>query len=268
MDEYIKRLITAEHAARQAGKYLIEVLPEKRDIDKKGIINLVTEVDRNSEKLIHEIITGHFPEDGFLAEEGTKSSPDKKGGSEFTWIVDPLDGTTNYAHRLPIFCVSIAIVKKGIPCVGCIYNPVLDECFTAQKEKGAFLNGKPIRVSTTDKLIDSLLATGFPYDIRESDDDNLDNFAMFYKKAQAVRRAGSAALDIAYLACGRFDGFWEFKLSSWDIAAGIVIVEEAGGVVSKFNGEPVDIFKGEILASNGLIHSQMLKILEMTKKQR
>lgn len=268
MDKYIKRLITAEHAARQAGKYLLEVLPEKRDIDKKGTTNLVTEADRHSEKLIHEIITEHFPEDEFLAEEGTKSRSDKKNGSEFTWIVDPLDGTTNYAHRFPIFCVSIAIVKEGIPNIGCIYNPILNECFTAQKGKGAFLNGKPIRISTTQKLIDSLLATGFPYDIRESDDDNLDNFAMFYKKAQAVRRAGSAALDLAYLACGRFDGFWEFKLSAWDIAAGIIIVKEAGGKVSQFNGEPVDIFKGEILASNGLIHSQMQELLEKARKNR
>lgn len=268
MDEYTKRLILAEHAARQAGKYLLEVLPEKRDINKKGTVNLVTEADRHSEKLIHKIITDAYPDDRFLAEEGTKSKFAKQGASELTWVVDPLDGTTNYAHRFPIFCVSIAIVKEDIPQIGCIYNPTLNECFTAQKGKGAFLNGKPVRVSTTENLNDSLLATGFPYDIRESDDDNLDNFAMFYKKAQAVRRAGSAALDLAYLACGRFDGFWEFKLFAWDIAAGIVIVKEAGGRVSQFNGEPVDIFKGEILASNGLIHSQMQELLEKARRIR
>jgi len=259
MKDCSNRLKLAEYAAMEAGKYLLKVLPEKRDIGKKGVVDLVTEADRNSEKLIHEIITGEYPDDRFLAEEGTKSG----SGSELIWIVDPLDGTINYAHRFPVFCVSIALVKNNVPRVGCIYNPNLDERFTAVKGNGAFLNGQPIHVSNNDKLIDSLLATGFPYDVRESENDNMNNFVMFYKKgAQAVRRAGSAALDLAYTACGRFDGFWEFKLHAWDIAAGILLVEEAGGKATDFKSGNVDLFKGEVLASNGRIHQRMQDVLE------
>lgn len=263
MDSFDDRMKIAIKAAKEAGKYLMEVLPQDREIDKKGVIDLVTEADIKSEKMIHEIITHTYPDDRFLAEEGTITD----SGSDLIWIVDPLDGTVNYAHRLPFFCVSIALVKENQPLLACIYNPNLDECFTAMKGNGTYLNGKPAHVSTTNKLIDSLLATGFPYDIRESEADNINNFIMFYKKgAQAVRRAGSAALDLAYTACGRFDGFWEFKLHAWDIAAGILLVEEAGGKITDFTGGEVDLFKGEVLASNGLIHSQMQKILAEAEK--
>jgi len=252
-------------AAKRAGIYLMEALEQKRDINKKGIVDIVTDADRGAEMIIHNIISEEYPDDEFLAEEGTQD----KGSSGLMWIVDPLDGTTNYAHRFPVFCVSIGLVKEGVPQAGCIYNPNLDELFTAQKGEGAFLNGEPIRVSTNEQLINSLLATGFPYDIRESDQDNMNNFYAFYKDgAQAVRRAGSAALDLAYTACGRFDGFWEMKLRAWDISAGILLVEEAGGQVTDFSGGPVDLFKGEVLASNGKIHATMQKVLEEAAKKR
>jgi myo-inositol-1(or 4)-monophosphatase len=247
----------AEAAARTAGKYLLSKFRSTLRIEKKGVIDLVTDVDRESEKLIKEIITNEFPDHQFLAEEGEKAISD----SEFLWLVDPLDGTTNYAHGFPVFCVSIALLENGHINTGCIFNPILDECFTAVKGKGARLNNKAIKVSGTPKLTDSLLATGFPYDIRESDDDNINEFAAFAKSARAVRRAGSAALDLAYVACGRFDGFWEFKLAPWDLAAGIIMVLEAGGKVSSYAGGNYDLFSGEALASNGLIHSQMLDVL-------
>ena len=182
-------------------------------------------------------------------------------------MVDPLDGTTNYAHGFSVYCVSIALLKNGKIILGCIYNPTLDECFSAEAGRGAFLNGLSISVSKTDNLDDSFLATGFPYDIRESDDDNLAEFSAFVKSSLAVRRAGSAALDLAYLACGRFDGFWEFKLAPWDIAAGILIIEEAGGKVTSYSGGKYDIYKGEVLASNGLIHEQMTEILRKVRSK-
>jgi myo-inositol-1(or 4)-monophosphatase len=258
MIDYTEKLAVAKKAALEAGKYILKAMPEKHHIDKKGIVNLVTEVDRGAEKIIYRIITEAFPQDRFIAEEG--SSNDGKSG--LVWYVDPLDGTTNFAHRLPHFCISIGLVEAGIPVAGCVYNPNLDECFTAAKGQGAFLNDKPIHVSQVENLTDSLLATGFPYDLRDSSEDNLVNFALFYKNCQAVRRAGAAALDLAYVACGRFDGFWEFKLQGWDIAAGIILVREAGGQVSNYSGNPVEITKGEVLASNGKIHSVMLDTLK------
>jgi myo-inositol-1(or 4)-monophosphatase len=258
MGIYDDRLDAATEAAKRAGIYLMEVLEQKRDISKKGIVDIVTDADKGAEMIIHNIISEEYPDDGFLAEEGTQD----KGSSGLMWIVDPLDGTTNYTHRFPVFCVSIGLVKDGVPQAGCIYNPNLDELFSAHRGEGAFLNGDPIKVSDNDQLINSLLATGFPYDIRESDADNMNNFYAFYKNgAQAVRRAGSAALDLAYTACGRFDGFWEMKLHPWDIAAGVLLVEEAGGKITDFDGNPMDLFKGEILASNNVIHSEMIKVL-------
>jgi len=265
MGMYNDRLEAAIEASKRAGIYLLDALDQKRDINKKGIVDIVTDADKEAEMIIHNIISEEYPNDEFLAEEGTQD----KGSSGLTWIVDPLDGTTNYAHRFPVFCVSIGLVKDGVPQAGCIYNPNLDELFTVHRGEGAVLNGEPIHVSTNDQLINSLLATGFPYDIRESDQDNMNNFYMFYKHgAQAVRRAGSAALDLAYTACGRFDGFWEMKLRAWDIAAGILLVEEAGGKVTDFKGGPVDLFKGEVLASNGKIHATMQKVLKESAKLR
>jgi myo-inositol-1(or 4)-monophosphatase len=252
-----KYLEIAEKAARTSGEYLSRRFRNSLKIEKKGEINLVTDADRESEKIIKKIITDEFPDHRLLAEEGEKSVTD----SEYFWLVDPLDGTTNYAHGFPVYCVSIALLKKGRIIAGCIFNPNLGECFTAAKGRGAYLNGRPIKVSNAVELGESLLATGFPYDIRESDEDNIKEFSAFAKSARAVRRAGSAALDLAYVACGRFDGFWEFKLSAWDLAAGILMVTEAGGTVTSFKGGNCDIFTGEALASNGRIHSQMLEIL-------
>lgn len=251
----------AEKAAREAGQLLLELRSTDREIEKKGKVDLVTDADRESETLIREIIESNFPDHSFIAEEGTEAS----GDSEYLWLVDPLDGTTNYAHALPVYCVSMGLLKGNEIIAGCIYNPNLDECFTAEVGRGAFLNGKPIHVSKTDSLDDSLLATGFPYDIRETDDDNLKEFTAFYKRARAVRRAGAAALDLAYVACGRFDGFWEFKLSPWDIAAGILLVEEAGGRATSYSGDKYDIYKGELVASNGLIHNGMVEILRKVR---
>ncbi len=255
--EYLK---TAEYAARQAGDLLTKRFTRELKIEKKGRINLVTDADRASEELIKRIISETYPEHSFLAEEGTGT----KSGSPYLWVVDPLDGTTNFAHGLPIWCVSIGLLKDREIIAGCVYNPNLDECFTAERGSGACLNGHPIAVSTTQTLDDALLATGFPYDIRESPLDNLSQFASFAKSARAVRRAGAAALDLAYTACGRFDGFWEFKLSPWDIAAGILLIEEAGGQATSYSGDQYDIYQGELLASNGKIHNAMIEILRNT----
>jgi len=258
MSEFLE---VAEKAAREAGALLASMFHRPMAIEKKGQVNLVTDADRMSEELIKNIITSHFPDHSFKAEEGTESSRD----SRYLWIVDPLDGTTNYAHGFPVYCVSIGLVKDRELIAGCIYNPNLDECFTAEKGRGALLNGRRITVSEMPDLKDSLLATGFPYDIRESPNNNLREFAEFATAALAIRRAGSAASDLAYVACGRFDGFWEFKLSAWDIAAGILLVEEAGGKVTSWSGGPYDIHKGEVLASNGRIHRQMMAVLDSVK---
>jgi len=249
--------VIAEKAARAAGEYLLSKFRTSIRIEKKGEIDLVTEVDRESELMIKEIILNEFPDHRFMAEEGQRATSDSK----FLWIVDPLDGTTNYAHGFPVFCVSIALLENGRICAACIFNPILDECFIAVKNKGAYLNNDSIKVSSSSRLSDSLLATGFPYDIRDSDNDNIREFTAFAKSARAVRRAGSAALDLAYVACGRFDGFWEFKLAPWDLAAGLLMVAEAGGTATSFSGDEYDINKGEAVASNGLIHDQMLAIL-------
>ena len=231
---------------------------------KKGEVNLVTDADRDSEELIKKIILSRYPEHGFRAEEGC----DAVSHSKYLWLVDPLDGTTNYAHAFPVYCVSIALLENNKARTACIYNPNLDECFTAEYGTGAFLNGDRIAPSQTKTLDDSLLATGFPYDIRESSDNNLREFAGFAVEALAIRRAGSAALDLAYTACGRFDGFWEFKLSPWDIAAGTLILLEAGGRLTDWSGQDCDIFNGEVLATNGKIHDEMLAVLRRIRTNR
>lgn len=248
----------AIEAAKEAGKILKENLGKSIEIGFKGDINLVTDIDLKSEKTIVQIIRNKYPDHQVLTEEGEG----QKGTSSHKWIIDPLDGTTNYAHGYPCFCVSIAFEKNGDVLFGVIYDPVLDELFTAEKGGGACLNGRKIRVSSTDKLIHSMLATGFPYDLRESQNNNLIHFNNFIMNAQAIRRAGSAALDLCYVAMGRFDGFWELKLSPWDVAAGSLIVREAGGIVSDFKGGAFDIYSKEILASNGKIHDGMVEVLK------
>jgi myo-inositol-1(or 4)-monophosphatase len=258
----------AIEASLKGGEILNEHKGKVKHIDYKDEVNLVTEVDKISEENILGIIKNNFPDHAILTEE----SEGKKSNSMYKWVIDPLDGTTNYAHGFPMYCVSIALEKNGEIILGVVYNPNLDELFVAEKGKGAFLSKgssnnqdkQRISVSQTTELSRSLLATGFPYDIRGSKIDNLDHFANFYKKAQAVRRGGSAALDLCYLAMGRFDGFWELKLSPWDMAAGKLMVEEAGGKVTDFLGGPFNIYLKEILASNGKIHQQMIEILKLS----
>jgi myo-inositol-1(or 4)-monophosphatase len=246
--------------AVEAGRLLRDKLNDRHTVQYKGEINLVTEADCLSETLIVERIRRSFPGHDILSEE----SPETTNGSGFRWIIDPLDGTTNYAHQYPVFCVSIALEVAGEIRLGAVYNPMLDELFTAEKGAGAFLNGDRIAVSRTEDLNRGLLATGFPYDIREDRNNNINYFTAFAMNAQAVRRAGSAALDLAYVAAGRFDGFWELKLMPWDIASGWLLVTEAGGVVTDLSGGPFGLRSPHMLAGNGLINNEMLRILSKT----
>lgn len=249
-----------ETVAREAGALLRARIHENHSVRYKGEINLVTEADRLSEALIMDRIRKAFPGHDILSEE----SPETQNGSGFRWIVDPLDGTTNYAHGYPVFCVSIALEVEGVIRLGAVFNPMLDELFAAEKGKGAFLNGRRLAVSRTEELSRGLLATGFPYDLREDPNNNLNYFHALAMRAQAVRRAGSAALDMAYLAAGRFDGFWELKLMPWDTAAGWLLVVEAGGLVTDIHGGPYALCSPHILASNGLLHEAMIRVLSGT----
>jgi myo-inositol-1(or 4)-monophosphatase len=244
--------------AREAGIFLKNKLNSAHTIDYKGEINLVTDVDKTSEEMITSKINTMFPDHDILSEEFTHTDR----GSDFRWIIDPLDGTTNYAHGYPFFCVSIALERLSTMIVGIVYDPMLNEMFVAEKGKGAFLNDREIHVSNTRGVIKGLLATGFPYDIREDSHNNLNNFNTMILKAQAIRRAGSAALDLAYVAAGRFDGFWELKLNPWDIAAGWLLVEEAGGIVTDMGGNDYYLESLSILASNGRIHKEMMSVLK------
>ncbi len=249
-------------AALAAGRLLVERVRTDFTVSHKGVTNLVTEVDIAAEKLIVSRIQKAFPDHAILAEENYSHT--KRSGC--TWIIDPLDGTTNYAHGYPVFAVSIGLEIEGELEWGIVYNPNLEEVFTARRGGGALCNGAPLRVSRTADLGLSLLATGFPYDIRTSR-ANLDHFANFMLRAQAVRRGGSAALDFCYVAAGRFDGFWELALHPWDCAAGFLMVREAGGVVTDFKGMPGSIDYPEVAASNGLIHEQILEVLKSAESE-
>lgn len=254
MTEVLKMM---EALARSAGAIQLFCLGNVKQIDYKGSINIVTEVDRKCEELIVSGIMSHFPDDDILAEEGTGAR--RKSGRR--WIIDPLDGTVNYAHGFPFFCVSIALEEKGELQAGVIYDPNREEMFSAEKGRGAKMNGAPVKVSDSCILKQSLVATGFAYhDYNATDDEiveNLDNFGKFIRHARAVRRPGSAAIDLAWVACGRIDGFWELNLKSWDMAAGVLIVKEAGGKVTTFDGAPFDLYGPEVLASNCAIHDEM-----------
>jgi myo-inositol-1(or 4)-monophosphatase len=252
-----KWLDFAEDVARGAGKILRENYGKRQSIHYKGEINLVTDVDRQSEAYIFERIRSAFPDHGILSEE----SSELRSPSSYRWVIDPLDGTTNYAHNYPCFCVSVALERNGELLAGAVFDPLLSESFTASAGGGAFLNGERIRVSETEILRRSLLSTGFAYDVKQSSDNNLDLFREFVLAGQAIRRDGSAALDLCYLACGRFDGFWELKLSPWDTAAGLLILREAEGVATRLDGSPYDIRQPDILASNGRIHEQMMEVI-------
>lgn len=247
----------AEETARGAGAILRRNWGRKQSVHFKGEINLVTEVDRESEAYIIDRIRSTFPDHGILSEE----SAELAGPSSYRWIVDPLDGTTNYAHNYPCFCVSIGLEKRGELIAGAVFDPLLAESFTASAGGGAFLNGEPIRVSPIGNLRRALLATGFAYDVNTSADNNFKYFREFVFAGQAIRRDGSAALDLCYVACGRFDGFWELKLKPWDTAAGLLLLREAGGMATRLDGARYDINEPDILASNGLIHEQMIEVI-------
>jgi myo-inositol-1(or 4)-monophosphatase len=250
----------AIETARDAGQLLLEKFDCGIKVSKKGDINLVTEADLASEALIIERIKSYHPKHAILAEESGNAVVT---GSDNTWkwIIDPLDGTTNYAHGYPCFCVTIALEHEGEVVVAVTYDPTRNELFAAERGRGASLNNKPIRVSQTEDLGDALVVTGFPYDFKQR-----PHFARhltdFLISSRGVRRDGSAAIDMAYVACGRFDGFWEEGLNPWDMAAGVLLIEEAGGQVSRYDGSKFSIYSPPILASNGLIHSQMSKVLQ------
>ncbi|MEP6635340.1 MAG: inositol monophosphatase family protein [Acidobacteriota bacterium] len=247
--------------ARDAGGVLIDRLG-RAQVSNKGAIDLVTEADLASEKLIIERVRSHYPRHAILAEESGASDGEGTSSreSEWKWIIDPLDGTTNYAHGYPFFCVSIGVEHGGRIELGVVYDPVRDEMFAVERGQGATLNERPMRVSTVESLDRAMLCTGFPYNVRERPDFARD-FVKFTMQGQAVRRDGSAALDLAYIACGRFDGFWEDGLNAWDVAAGVLLIEEAGGRISDFRGEPLDIYSAKVLATNGRVHESMMRVL-------
>ncbi len=251
----------AIQTARDAGRVLAERFGRALEITNKSELDLVTESDLASERLIIDRIKTHYPRHAILAEESGASEPaDREKESDWRWIIDPLDGTTNYAHGYPCFCVSIGLENKGRMEIGVVYDPMRDEMFTAERGRGAALNGRRIQVSPTPTLAGALLCTGFPYDVRQRN-QFARHFANFIMAAQGVRRDGAAALDLAYVAAGRFDGFWEEGLKPWDVAAGALIIEEAGGRVSNYLGEPLNIYTPPVVASNGLVHEEMMRVL-------
>lgn len=251
-------LDTAVAASQKAGAILLKYAEAGFNIEYKNPINLVTDADHAAEQCVIDSIQTRFPTHRFLAEE---RGPVEETPSPYLWIIDPLDGTTNFAHGYPAFCVSVGLEYDGRCILGVIYDPSRNELFTAIENGGAQLNGRSIHVSNTITLDSSLLVTGFAYDIRESPRNNLDHFSKFALKAQGIRRTGSAALDLCYVAAGRFDGFWEVRLHPWDMAAGSVIVREAGGRLTDFRGRDLTIYGQELVASNGPIHSAMLEVL-------
>jgi myo-inositol-1(or 4)-monophosphatase len=260
VSEAAQLLQLAERMARAAGQIQRERYETQLDVSTKSAsIDLVTEVDHACEALIVEALRRERPDDAVLAEEG--SGVDRPDAA-WRWIVDPLDGTMNYAHGYPRFCVSIGVEHGGVPTLGVVYDPLLDELFSAMSGAGASLNGRALHVSTEDALERALLATGFAYDVHRSERDNIDHFAHFVKAARGIRRDGSAAIDLCYVAAGRFDGYWELKLHPWDIAAGNLIVEEAGGRISDFSGRPSPGSGREVVASNGHLHEAMIALLQ------
>lgn len=261
METTVERLReVAAEAARIGGQELLARLDQARDIVFKGGIDLVTDADKASEARILSHLRAAFPDHATLAEEGGQSG----GSAPYRWIVDPLDGTTNYAHGVPHYCVSIGVEGPGGLLAGAVLDPVRNELFLAGKGLGATLNGRPLRVSGAEELGSALLATGFPYDLWANPERTLTLFDHFACKARGMRRLGSAALDLAYVAAGRFDGFFEFKLKAWDVAAGALLVREAGGTVTHLEGGPLDLTRCDVLASNGALHGQMLKVVQET----
>lgn len=251
----------AIHAAKQGGAILLDYAQKGFQVHhKEQTINLVTEADLHSEQTIINTIHQAFPDHQILSEEqGLQDIPTHP----IKWIIDPLDGTTNFAHGFPMYNVSIGIEHDGACIIGVIYDPTRDELFLGQQGKGATLNGTPIHVSTTPKLNEALLVTGFAYDVHTVEDNNLKEFCAFTQRARGMRRTGTAAIDLCYIACGRFDGFWELQLNPWDTAAGKVIVEEAGGTITNYEGQPYSIYGTTLIATNSLIHQEMVEVLRL-----
>jgi len=254
-------LNTAETIARRAGAGLRDAYSKPRQIAYKGAVDLVTQADRESERLIVAALRDSFPDHSIVSEEGGGVRQD----GPYTWFVDPLDGTTNFAHGFPVFAVSMACQDAEGLAVGVVYDPLRDECFTAARGAGAALNGSPIHVSDCPDLDHALLATGFPYDRRTAQDNNVTAFSTFIRRCQGIRRAGAAALDTAYVACGRLDGYWEMRLHAWDVAAGIVILREAGAVVTDYQGSaalPGRVDNWSLVTGNSRVQPEALEIMK------
>lgn len=264
--EQLSKFLDAAVEAAKRGAAVLESWRARFVVREKGRADLVTEADEASQKTVRECLLGHFPDHHFLGEEDSvgkavdavRPAPD----SPPTWVVDPLDGTSNYVHDVPMYCVSIGLVIEGRPVLGVIYDPRMGELFTATAGAGAFLNGKPMRVSSVAGVRDSMLATGFPANL-ERHLRNLDVWKRMAGEAQAIRRTGSTALNLAYVACGRFDGYWGYDNYAWDVAAGAVLVAEAGGRVTAAQGEPFDPFRADMLATNGTIHEELQAAIKM-----
>jgi myo-inositol-1(or 4)-monophosphatase len=260
-------LATAKEIVLEAGEIQRSRRVSGFRVDKKGAIDLVTEVDLECERMCRAVIAKRFPDHAVLAEE-LSSGPAEAASASHRWVFDPLDGTTNYAHGLPIFCSSLALEVDGRVEVGAIYDPTREELFTAERGCGAFLNDAPLRVSTPATLLDALLVTGFSYDVHDRGGDLLDLFGAFLGRAQAVRRLGSAALDLCYVAAGRFEAFWEQHLKPWDVTAGALLVTEAGGRVTGMDGAPFDPAAAHLVASNGRVHDAMLTVIGEFRAER
>lgn len=253
-------LATAVEIVLRAGEIQLAGQSSGFTISKKGAIDLVTEVDLECERMFRAVIAERFPDHDILAEE-FGGTPPGGAASRYRWIFDPVDGTTNYAHGLPIFCASLGVEIDGRVEAGAIYDPSRKELFTAERGEGAFLNGIALKVSDETSLVDGLLVTGFPYDVHTRGEDLVGLFGAFLGRSRAVRRLGSAALDLCYVAAGRFDAFWEQLLKPWDVAAGALMLEEAGGRITGMDGTPFDLNAGHLVASNGGIHDQMLDVI-------
>ena len=253
----LRYVAVAAEAVLKAGAIQKALYGKKIQISHKGEIDLVTEVDRACEVSILETLRSRFPDHDIVTEEQVID----QAGSRYVWFTDPLDGTTNYAHGYPFFCSSVGLTIDGTPVAGAVYDPLKEELFTAEKGGGAYLNGRRLRVSAATELLQSMLVTGFPYDLRDDLQSKLRLFNSFMAEARAIRRDGAAALDLCYLAAGRVDGFWEERLQPWDMMAGILMVTEAGGMASRFDGTPLGLRADEIVASNGPLHGPMMKVL-------
>jgi myo-inositol-1(or 4)-monophosphatase len=257
-------LATAIEAVVRAGELQRRKFGSHIDIGKKGDIDLVTEVDLEVERMFRALIAGRFPDHAVLAEELGESGHD----SRYRWVFDPLDGTTNYAHGIPIFCATLALEIDGVPTVGAVFDPNRNELFTAERGVGAWLNGERLRTSSTALLREAVLVTGFPYDVRDRLDELVGVFAAFLSGARAVRRLGSAAIDLCWTAAGRMDGFWEQSLQAWDVMAGALIVQEAGGRVTGIDGSEWQPYAGHVLATNGHLHDQMVDVVRRHESRR